>query len=482
MEIISRFKKIFQIDLRALSIFRIFLALLLIFDLIVRSLSLSAHYTNFGVLPLNIYLENFADSRWISLHNLGGSLTYQIFLFSLAFLFALSLLVGYKTKLSIFVSWFLLISLHSRNPYVLQGGDVMLRLLFFWAIFLPLGARYSIDSKLKNYNFKDKNFFSFWTAGILLQVAFVYFFSALLKTGNEWIKDGTAIYYSLQLDQFATYFGKFLLEFPDFLIYLTYFVYLVEFIGPVFLFMPFLFKQFRIVTSFTFIFLLIGMALSLRLGHFPFVGITAFVLFLPSAFWDFLARRLRIFRNKTKFGYFDKEIINYGNYFLFISNFIALFFIIYVLLWNVQTLGKINAISDDFEFISYNLRIDQYWNMFSPYPLKEDGWYIIEGRLSNGEVIDLFRNGDLVNYEKPEHVASLYKGERWRKYLMNLWDRSYEVHRKYYLNYLCNDWNIKHPDKIVSHITLNFMLEVTGPDFKIEPIEKINLEERECIS
>jgi small subunit ribosomal protein S8 len=31
-------------------------------------------------------------------------------------------------------------------PEVLNGGDVLLRLLLFWAIFLPLGARWAVDS------------------------------------------------------------------------------------------------------------------------------------------------------------------------------------------------------------------------------------------------------------------------------------------------------------------------------------------------
>jgi hypothetical protein len=33
-----------------------------------------------------------------------------------------------------------------RNPYILSGGDVLLRVVVFWAMFLPLGDRYSLDA------------------------------------------------------------------------------------------------------------------------------------------------------------------------------------------------------------------------------------------------------------------------------------------------------------------------------------------------
>ncbi len=472
---VARLKELFSIDPRALSIFRIFIAIILFFDLFVRSFSLTAHYTDFGTLPLSFYFERYIDTGWISIHLYNGSLIYQSLLFGISFIFAVSLFLGYKTKISTIASWFLLISLHSRNPTILQGGDVMLRVLLFWAMFLPLNLRYSLDSKFGKINKNNKKLYSFGTAGILLQVAFVYFFSALTKTGNDWYPDGTAIYYALQLDQFATHLGKFLLNFPDLLSAMTYFVYFLELIGPILLFSPIFFKQFRLASSFSFFAVLIGMALCMRLGHFPFIGIAAFTLFLPGFFFDYLSNKIKFLRVDGKYEIIEPKK---DDSYLRAINLIALFFIIYIFLWNIQTLGKYNSVPDGLEFIANKVRVDQYWNMFSPYPLKEDGWYIIEGSLSNGETIDLM-TGKEVTYDKPEHVASMYKGERWRKYLMNSWDKSYSTHRPYYLRYLCYDWN---KDNVVQieHIKMEFMLEVTGPDYKISPVEKVLIEEIDC--
>lgn len=470
---VARLKEVFGIDARALSIFRIFIGLILFFDLFVRVFAFTAHYTDFGVLPLEFYYKTYLAESWWSIHTLSSSIYYQIALFSLSFVFSIFLIFGFQTKFASIASWFLLISLHSRNPTILQGGDVMLRALLFWAMFLPLNLRYSLDSKFGKVK-KDKLVFSFGSAGLLLQVAFVYFFSALLKTGVDWFPDGTAIYYALSLDQFSTYIGKFILNFPELMQGMTFFVLLIEMVGPILLFVPFWFNKIRIGTCFAFFATLIGMALCMRLGHFPYIGLASFVLFLPSAFWDKLSKKFKIFEYKENYKIYNKNIDSYSR----AINLVALFFIVYILAWNIQALGKINAVPDELEPLAFKLRIDQHWNMFSPYPLKDDGWYIFEGTLENSSIIDL-RTEKAVTYDKPEHVSSTYPHERWRKYLMNLWDKGYSHHRYYYLNYLCYDWNKDHEVKL-KYVKMTYMLERTLPDYQLSSIEPVVLRELEC--
>jgi len=321
---------------------------------------------------------------------------------------------------------------------------------------------------------KDKLIFSFGSAGILLQVAFVYFFSALLKTGKDWFPDGTAIYYALSIDQFSTHIGKLFLNFPELIQGTTFFVYFLELIGPILLFVPFWFNKIRIGACFSFFAMLIGMALSMRLGHFSFIGIASFILFLPSLFWDKLSNKFKIFEYKENYSIYFRK----GNRYSRAINLVALFFIIYILAWNIQSLGKYNSVPDELEPIAFKFRIDQYWNMFSPYPLKEDGWYIVEGTLENSSIIDL-RTEKSVTYDKPIHVASTYPNERWRKYLMNLWDRGYSHHRSYYLSYLCYDWN-KYNEVKLNHVKMTFMLEMTLPNYQSSTIEPVVLSELRC--
>ena len=55
-------EQLFGLDLRSLALFRIGLALLIIIDLIKRSKDLTAHYTDFGILPRAALLEHFSNS------------------------------------------------------------------------------------------------------------------------------------------------------------------------------------------------------------------------------------------------------------------------------------------------------------------------------------------------------------------------------------------------------------------------------------
>src|SRR5205085_6152618 len=106
------------------------------------------------------------------------------------------------------------------------------RLLAFMAIFLPLGALYSVDAALRDpekealrdpEKEKSSRFAHFSTPGLALiaQVAMVYAFAVLLKTAPEWRRDFSAVYYDLQIQQMSTPLGKLLLHFPKLLPWLT---------------------------------------------------------------------------------------------------------------------------------------------------------------------------------------------------------------------------------------------------------------------
>lgn len=118
------------------------MALLVLSDLARRAKDLVAHYSDQGVLPRS---ELDLGPYSFSLNTLSGAPEFQALLFGLAALGALSMLVGYRTRLATFVVWLLVLSIQLRNPLVLTGGDQLLHLLLFWGIFLPLGTVWSVD-------------------------------------------------------------------------------------------------------------------------------------------------------------------------------------------------------------------------------------------------------------------------------------------------------------------------------------------------
>ena len=124
---------------------------------------------------------------------------------------------------------------------------------------------------------------------------------------------------------------------------------------------------------------------------------------------------------------------------------VSVVLIAYILLWNIGTAMHRPLIPPQYQTIGWTLAIDQAWDMFAPYPLKYDGWYVIDGHLVNGTEVNLLEPGKPVTFDKPENVADLYKNERWRKYLMNLSLADFSDYRLYLGKYLCRSYNLRHP-------------------------------------
>jgi len=150
-----------------------------------------------------------------------------------------------------------------------------------------------------------------------------------------------------------------------------------------------------------------------------------------------------------------------------VVNGITLVLLIYIVMWNARSYKFVlfeKVFPRSINGIAYFLRLDQKWNMFSPYPLRFDGWYVIEGHLVDGSVVDLFNDGKPISWEKP-WVSSTYKNHRWRRYMMNLWKKQYASQRKYYGKYLTRKWNSAHKgDQELETFKLYFMREYTVLD------------------
>ncbi len=215
--------EIFGADLRSLAAFRMALALLVLADLANRATDLAGHYSDQGILPRSVLVEEVLNPWRFSLSLMSGQPLFQGLLFGVAAVAAVGLLVGYRTRLMTAVVWVLLLSIQWRNPLVNSSGDMLLHLLLFWGMFLPLGAYWSVDRALRPVQARfSMRFLSLATAALFLQIAFMYWFTALLKSGPEWRVDGTALYYALSIDRFTTPIGNYLLQFPELLKMMTF--------------------------------------------------------------------------------------------------------------------------------------------------------------------------------------------------------------------------------------------------------------------
>ncbi len=304
---LASLRDIFGVDLRTLALFRVLLGLYLIADLVLRARDLSAHYTDFGVLPREVVVT-FLSPAAISFHLTNGSTLFQSALFLMAGLFAAMMVIGWRTRAATIASWLMLLSLQNRNPMILSGEDNLAILLLFWAMFLPTGARWSVDAALDTSPSRaPESYLSVATFALLIQGMSVYFFSALLKSDPVWMPDGTAVYYALNLDYFATPFALWFRQFETLLQGLTYYVWTLELLGPILIFSPILHRPLRAVVMVLFITLHVGIWMCLEVGLFPAISIIMNLTFMPGWMWDGLARRLGLGEGRAVRLWYDRD-------------------------------------------------------------------------------------------------------------------------------------------------------------------------------
>jgi hypothetical protein len=469
--------KYLSLDIRAISLMRICIAAVVMFDLGIRLTDLEAFYANSGVIPLNMLFENAWNTYSISFHAISGLWQVQLFIFLFSFFCAVMLFIGYRTKLFTFLCWLMMLSLHNRNGLILQGGDDLLRMVLFWGMFLPWGARYSCDHIIAPEINPPSQILTPASVAYILQICYIYTGSALLK-GPEWNRDFTAMYYAYSLDQIAFPITKVVYYYPELLRRCTIVAYYFELWIPILFFIPFRHQLFRTIGVLSImLFHLINVS-TLLIGLFPLIGITTSIGILPSSFMDWFERIFYRFRRRIRnsfvswsflWGYIIKWKRPRYNFSVIhdrIRTAILIFLIFFVFDWNFSNLTFVNSkLSDKLRVIGYGLRLDQNWGMFAPGVFKDDGWFILEGITMDGNHIDLL-TGRQPDFKKPESVVSMFKNDRWRKYTENLIFSENEFMRGYYCNYSKRVWNEKHPDKQVGPLSVIYMEEFTLPDYK----------------
>ncbi|MFC7026704.1 HTTM domain-containing protein [Halomicroarcula sp. GCM10025710] len=276
------------IDARALGVFRVLLGSLLVLDILLRARDLGAHYSDSGVFPRSAAIQQYDP---LSLHLVAGDVPELAVLFALQALVAVVFLVGYRTRLATLATWVLWLSLHARFPLVLNGGDTLLRLSLFWSLFVPLGARFSVDALHREA--PPETVSSLGTAALLGQVLFMYGTNVALKHMGVIWRAGDGLTYTLQLGHFITPFGEFLSTLPLVTTALGYAVYVLWTLSPGLLLLT---GWRRAALTAAFMAMHVGMALSMHLGLFPFVVVTTLLLFLPPTVWDRLLPANRVER------------------------------------------------------------------------------------------------------------------------------------------------------------------------------------------
>ncbi len=399
------------------------------------------------------------------------------------------------------MTWIFTISLHNRNAVILNGGDTLMGNLLFFSMFVPLGAYFSIDSlQNSSQNKKTSNqVLTLGTLAILLQVAFMYIFTAILKMRTDVWQSGKAIYHSLSLCQCVTPFGEYLLQFKQILEFLTSVVLYFELIGPFLMFMPILNGQIRLILIILFFILQVGFGATLTICLFPWASVVAILPFLPPYFWDSVLKKVRVEERWTHFiSSFQKRIFSnpiLEKILLFqpnitintlkpsaFTNVIVSFFLLLIFWWNLSPLDPRYTLPPQLSTLGNTFRLIQNWAMFAP-PGTRVVWIVIPGELKNGKTVDILQNGKDVSWDKPKSPTLYYKNQRW----LSLLATSISPGRASSLvppitNYFCKDWNKKHIGEAqVTEVEFYVVYQNILENYELSDPEKLFIWKQACL-
>src|SRR5690606_26975082 len=146
------------------------------------------------------------------------------------------------------------------------------------------GGRFSVDAALSKTSPQPASgYFSIATVALLSQVAYLYFFGALLKSGTHWRETYDAVYYAINALEVTTPLAPYLAQLsPESLRPLTAYVYYLELLAALFMFTPYLLPQARLFVVPQLILMHVSFALFLSIAIFPLVSIAGLAAFTPS--------------------------------------------------------------------------------------------------------------------------------------------------------------------------------------------------------
>ncbi|MCU4800223.1 HTTM domain-containing protein [Halobacteria archaeon HArc-gm2] len=407
----------FGVDPRALAALRISLGTLLLLDLVLRARDLTTFYSDVGVFTRTALARQYPTMGSVSIHTISGEVWVQAVLFLVAAAFATAVLVGYRTRLATLASLVLLVSMHARNPMVLNAGDVLFRRLLFWGLFLPLGARWAIDANTVASADTDDDgggwIATVATAALLVQVVLVYFANVAFKLRTDAWTRGEAIRYVFELDQFTVGLASVVAQYPTLLELAALGWFALLCISPLLLVVT---GRARLLLTTLFASGHVGMFLTMDLGIFPLVSLTALLPFLPPSVWDRVEAATEPVWTRLRTGLpsVDPRRVELpvgqrarAARSVFLAGLLAS-----MLLLNAVAVGLVDAPASTPEAVE-----DRSWNMFGN-PPESESWYVAHATFDSGRNVS--GHVSAARWGGPLDGRDRYPRGRWRKFTSNV--------------------------------------------------------------
>ena len=457
-------RRCFTIDTRSLAVFRILAGILIIADVLSRSRSFSFYYTDDGAISQSL-AELYTREHAVSVFFWTEDPTIIAALFVIHALVGVILIFGYKTRWMLIISLLFVVSLDHHNPFNTSYADTLFRMLLFWAIFLPLGERWSIDA-LQRERAPRLAVANIATAAIMIQMVYMYTVNALHKYGSDLWHSGESAIIVMGIDEMTFFLGNTMRNVPLFLqIGGRMWFYLL--VTSVFLIL--LYGRAR----YPYILALAGghasFAITVRIGAFPYVAILGLITFLQPRFWADARAILSVLgvnwfpdvihAETSRAGRFIAEripgrLIEFPARDLLVRRTISVVVVIAiigVLVWPAVALAaetpyvQESPLPDDgpLDDMVSNWNVPQpAWSIFAgPDPRSTDRYYVFPAKTADGQIFDL-RNERPMTYDRPGQELQRQHSVYRERFYMNSVRRGGDLSRivTEYGDYLCNKW------------------------------------------
>lgn len=447
---------------------RICVGVCLLVDLLIRSTSLRSHYTAVGFLPLRnfIPLPETAERSW-SLFFLGDSVFIAALLFALSLTAALGLTLGIQTRICGWVCWALLLSVCHRNPVICNKGDFYLVAVLFWCNFLPWGEAFSCGASGEPVT--QDSVQSPASFCLITQIACLYLFPSVIRSAPSWQVDGSALYYTLYLENFNTVFADYAgrIEISQLAFWCRTVSYF-ELLGPILLFLPF--ARLRLFAVLAMVCFHVSLGLVVYIPNFALAAASIALGLLPGFIWEsgpgarlaasfdrgFSRLSEPLPERMKSTGQLPARVERmYG-----LLPWPALFLLLICLAWRIED----PTVRPPLVSVAEVFGLNQRWDMFAPGPPNLLTWPVAKARLESGRIVNL---RTLTDYEESNQCPDFRPILDNRQRILFFSLKGQQVSRLY-LSRLIRDWNALHPDDPVVVAQL-LRLTSTIPEHRLVP-------------
>lgn len=429
----SRLRAYFTLDPRSLAAFRVGLGLVLLYHFLDRARELEAHYTDFGVLP-RAALSTLSARPIYSLHMLGGSGAYQAALLAVSALAAVFLTVGLFTRAACVLAYVLLFSVQQRNPVLVHGQDAFMLTLLTWALFLPLGAAWSLDARRQRRP-TAPSALSAGSVGLALQPWILYAVVTVSKLQYPAWTEGRAVYALLHKAHYVRPLGALALQIPGFTAFATYATLACEIAILVLLTSPWRIERAR-TSAFALNTAFHGVLFCMvDVGLFQPLAILSVVPLLPGSAWNRFAwtaastpPALATPTPRTPVAWLGEGLC------------VA---IIIASLVSVPPSFLVEPVRypEPLASIYYHFRLERRYRMFANMDATPQGWWGMVGTLEDGRTVDAVAGPRHVHPLRPNSEPPRQPTDEWQSYLSQLATPQLRAMRPYLAEYFCRRWN-----------------------------------------